>query len=625
MAAIAGVVFLDGQAATAETVARLQAAAPPLATDSIGAWHAGNAALLCFQHARTPEAENEKQPHRNPETGNVIVFDGRLDNRSDVLARLSAALPTDAPDCALVLALFERDGDSFLEHLTGDYALAIWSPARQRLLCARSPVEWRPLLWFFDGARFAFATQPRMLIEGLGLPRQVNEAAVGEFLSLSYVTHDETLWQNVRRLSGGSALVVENGNVRSWVWNTGPFEDFSRLSEAETVHRFQSLFDDALVAATRSSTPIAAQLSGGLDSSSIVCRSHELFRAGRIAHPLRSITLRYPGEISDETAFSSAVEAQTGSPATVLAHGAYDFDEAAAWCRDTLQLPLRPNVLMPMASPLQRDGVRVLLTGEGGDDWLNGLWEHWPDLAQQGRWLQLLRESLLWHTDSSPTLRVRRLIARGLRPHMSAQRRQALQFPHLRMGGVPPWINPAWAHRIGLADRWRAAAVPVELPSYAQRQRYRIYAVARRAVAMENVVSFADKHGIELRHPFHDLKLTRFLMGVDGAMLRRGDTKKFLLREAMRGTLPETIRTRRDKASFSVKTAEAVAARLRECPVDDLLPVRMGWVESTPLKASALEWAAWLKAPTKVEPASHFSVVWFAIAADLWLRHAVQA
>ena len=235
------------------------------------------------------------------------------------------------------------------------------------------PLGWRPFVWSFDGSRFGFATQPRVLIKGLGLEHRLNEGAIGEYLAARFVSKDETFWVGVQRLPGGYALLLKNGYTRTWRWHTGPFPDNSATSEAEHVERFRELFDQAIIATMRSSSDVVAHLSGGLDSSSVVCRGMELYRAGRLSQPLRAESVRYPGQPQDETKWSSQVEAHLGIEATVASEQPYNFDEAREWCRQTLHLPLRPNVLMASCDRLQSEGVRVLLTGEGGDDWL-GRW-----------------------------------------------------------------------------------------------------------------------------------------------------------------------------------------------------------------------------------------------------------
>ncbi|MDM4772317.1 asparagine synthase-related protein [Solimonas sp. SE-A11] len=116
----------------------------------------------------------------------------------------------------------------------------------------------------------------------------------------------------------------------------------------------------------------------------------------------------------------------------------------------------------------------------------------------------------------------------------------------------------------GLSDRWRQDAPSLAGSSLSQQWRYAAYVVPTRHVLLDNVIAHVDAQGVEVRHPFHDLRLTRFLMGAAGGMLRRGQQPKHLLREAMRQRLPEAVRPRQMKTDFSMPIVEAVVRRLQE-------------------------------------------------------------
>ena len=155
---------------------------------------------------------------------------------------------------------------------------------------------WRPLLWTLDRGTLAFATEPRALVVGLELERRLNEGAIGEYLAARFTSQTDTFWRGISRLPQGSSLALERGVVRQWHWHDGPFEDLSDLSADEHIERFRRLFDQALIATTRSSTPVCSHLSGGLDSSSVLSRATELHRAGMITQPIHAISARFPGD-----------------------------------------------------------------------------------------------------------------------------------------------------------------------------------------------------------------------------------------------------------------------------------------------------------------------------------------
>ena len=562
MSGFGGLFGFDGTPVGEESMQRMAAAGEPRAIDGLAQWHDGTAGLIRLRHASTPQARYGPD---FPQTmaGAVLCFDRRIDNRAELLTMLVDASGDRLSDAALVALLLDRFGADTVRRLIGDWAFGLWNPREKDVFLARSATGWRPVMWARHGQHFGFATDPAMLIDGLGLSREPDEAAIGELLAGRFVTEGDTLWAAVKRLPQGCALTARRGDLRIRRWFEGPFEDQSHLSDAEQEEAFRNHFDAALSACMRSSAPVAAQLSGGLDSSSIVCRATELHRAGKLDRSPIAFSARFPGEAQDETRWSTAVEQHLGIRARIMAAQPYDFEAARAWSRETLQLPIRPNVsdvVLPTLHALSREGISVLLTGEGGDEWLAGHYAHFPDFVVRGDWLGLWREAGLQFSTASAPQKLRHAASLGLGPLLSPSRRAAIIRPYVKPGrDVPRWIAADWARSIGLAERWAEAESTIPLPGYAQRQRYGVYAYAQRYIGHESVQAYAERLGVELRHPFHDLRLTRFVMGLPGNALRRGNVRKYLLREAMRGTLPEAVRTRGDKVVFQRAIRDAVA------------------------------------------------------------------
>lgn len=628
MSGLAGCIHLDGAPVDPAVARRLAAATPYLGPDGADVWCEGSAAFVRFRHETTPEGIGERQPAIDHRSGTVVCFDGRLDNRADLLRGLRDAHRAGAAtDAAIVLGLFLRDGDECVRLLAGDFAFAVWQPCVRRLFCARSPVGWRPLVWCRRGLSIGIATEPKALVDGLSLDRALNEGAIAEYLSMRFTTQTDTFWRDVQRLPPGSALAAERGGVRVWHWHTGPFPDSSRLDDREHVETFLRLFDQAIVATLRSSTPVAAHLSGGLDSSSIVCRAMALHRAGAAPAAVLPLSARFPGEAQDETEWSRMVEAHARVTAAVVTPRPYDWEWAGDWTARTGHLPLRPNVLGTYVATCERlraDGIRVLLTGEGGDDWLRGSHAHWPDLLRRGRVGRLLREGLAPGNGGSLAARLNAVLRESAGPLVSAQRRERLLRPHLDFSHTAPeWIDARWAERTGLADRWRADRPAVDLDSIWQAHRYAIYVVSRRHINIDNVLSFVAAHGIELRQPFHDRRLTEYLLGAPGHLFMRGGRRKHLLREAMRGVLPDAVRLRDTKADFSTPIIDALD-HVSDAQLGSLQVVRRGWADGRRLVEYRAAYRRWSERgrPAAEWPDVPFSPVWAAVAMDVWLTRA---
>lgn len=628
MSAIAGVLQVDGRPVPADMLDAMIAAAPPRGMDGAVKWHSGPFGTIRFAHVTTHEAAREAQPFHG-KSGAVALLDGRMDNREELLALLGPAAERllDAPDGMLALALYEKMGREFVHKLVGDFAIAIWEPGERRMLLFRSPLGWRPLQWTFDGKTFAFATDARTLVVGLGLPRRPNEGAMAEFLAGRFISETDTFWQDIQRVPQGGAVILEDKQASLWAWHGGPFEDWTGRSMEEHVEEFRALFDQALTASIRSNGRVTAQLSGGLDSSSIVCRATELHRAGKLDQQIGVITARFPGQPHDETPWSSAVEEHLGITAEVAGSVPFSIERAREWCASTYHLPVRPNALDTLASVvaiLKADGRRVLLTGEGGDDWMNGSLAHWPDLLLRGRWASLLAHGRQHWPDAPWAVSVLKTMVTAGRPVVVPRYRRALIHPHLdwRIPQIE-WLRPEWVRKNKLQERWRRLLPRPGLRGFAQRSRYAVFTHGNRQLISESALAYAESNGIEVRHPFHDARLTRFMMGAFGNHLRVLNYRKLVLREAMRGTLPEFVRTRTNKAMFVNHSVDAHDAMLAERPANELLPVKLGWMDGDKIAALQAPYTRWRREGSQGPlPNKPMGPVWFALATDMWLEHA---
>lgn len=629
MGAIAGVLFMDGRPVAQEVLDSLVIAAPQRGLDGSHTWREGNYGTTRQANATTPEEVGERQPFIG-QSGAVVSFDGRLDNRPellDLLGERGGAL-AGAPDGAVVLALYELLGRDFVKRLAGDYAIAVCHPQQRRLALFSSPLNWRPLHWTRQGDRVAFATDARTLVVGLGLERRLNQGALAEFLSGRFMTHTETFFVGVERVEQGSAIVFEGDRVETWLWHDGPFEDWTDRSQEDHLDEFRFLFDQALVSTFRSNGPVTSQLSGGLDSSSIVCRATELFRGGKLDQQVRAISARFPGEPHDETFWSSAVEDHLGITAEVATATPFSIEDARSWVASTYHLPVRPNALDTLAgiaSILHASGRRVLLGGEGGDDWLGGTLANLPDLLLRGRLGMLAAYSRrFFRKDPLPVQLAKMLVLAG-RPLVIPRYRRALLNPSVDWRNSDAgWLRQDWCRSVDLVDRWNVPQARPGLQGFAQRSRYVVYSHGTRQLIATTAMAYAERYGIEVRHPFHDARLTRFCMGASSIHMRDQETMKLLLREAMKGTLPEVVRTRSNKAYFNITTFMAVRAILREKSFDDMIPVREGWVDRQVIKSMFDPVAQWYdsKPDTSDNSVSVPGPVWFTIAADMWLEQA---
>ncbi|MDM4772589.1 asparagine synthetase B [Solimonas sp. SE-A11] len=562
----------------------------------------------------------------------VALFDGRLSHRRDLAHRLQVKADA-CSDAELAVTAFAQWGEMATHELEGiDYTLAIWDRHQRRLLLQRSPMGWRPLYWCESQGLLAFATEARMLLNGLNLERRADEAAVAELMVMRFVTQTGSLWQGIHALPAGSRLDWVCGRRRVSHWHRVKTESLGGLSTEDHVERFRSLFDAGMRDCLDSPGPVAAHLSGGLDSSTVVMRAAQLIRVDGGQMPVVA-TVRYPGEACDESRYSDAViEAAHIEP--IIADGLmpYDWSTAEAEAHRFLLPPMRPAIAHPLAASPQWKALqpRVVLTGEGGDDWLGGHYNYLASQFRHGQFGQLLEGLFSDRIADDVPRRLLYLWRHGIRPLMKADDRLRLCFPHLNPQlQVPTLLQPDWARRVDLAGRWQRA--PQETPAIADtlwgQSRYAPFVMARRRMAWEPLLALYDEAGLQLRHPFHDPRLTAYLFEIPGHLLRRHvggkSVSKWLLREATRDVLPEPVRNRQDKANFSSKIADAVLDRMAQRDPWRLQPVQRGWVSGDSLEALVAQYRLWQR---KGRPfpfdTGRLSTLWAVVAVDTWLEQA---
>lgn len=630
MNGIAGLLCLDDRPMESAEIEAVIGAAPHATPHGVLRWNDNRAAFIRFPFPTTPEAQRAaREPIQSVGSPLVVCFDGRLDGRSALAAHLDAADRTsELSDAELIRRLWLAHGDRCLSWLRGDFAFAVWHSATQRLVCARSPMGWRPLHWCHTSRYFGFATEPRMLLRGLDLSREINEPAAAGYLSTRFNHRTHTLWQQMHVLPGGAAMEVINGRRRMWHWYEPPLDRQLDLPLNEHVHRLSALLDESVADAIRSTGPVVVHLSGGIDSSSVLSRAVGLARSGAIASMPVAMSVRYPGEAFDESPWSLAVERHLGIHAVAIHPSLqYDWDLADEWVARSSHLPLRPNVATPMMlSPAWRDvGACVRVTGEGGDDWFSGTLEYLATMIldrEFGKLTKALRDPGL---AASPLRRLWRLGRCGIFPLMSRARRaqitQPLYVGHRRL---PPFVNAAWANSRGVWSQFDEASAAASHPSIPARLRSPMANLnnGRRYIDWHGLASFSASRGVEVRHPLHDMRLVEHIFTVPGPVIFRHDQPKWLLREAMRGGLPENVRRRSSKANFSDLIPLAILSRVSPSSAATLEPVRRGWIDATPLMQMLDAQHRWLQAgrPGPIPHAEWLASLWAVVSLDTWLK-----
>lgn len=588
-----------------------------------GRWIDAQVALGCVERAVTPEAVDERQPHADESGAVRLVLDGRIDNRDELAGALGAAgrVLRGETDVELLLRAYQEWGGGCAARLLGDFAFAVWDAPRRVLTAARDVMGLRPLYVHAGASLVALASEIAPLLRHPRVGRAPNEGFVGELLAGQIVSCADTVWRDVQRVPPGHVLTARGGRVTlRRYWTPDPGAEIRYARDEDYAEHLNGLIRGAVRARLRSRGPVGVMLSGGLDSSTIVGAVHD---AGGARPRLTTYSNVAPGESWDESRYIDAVAAMwpidsRRFPATEPAGDCF-----SAYAATREDLPLYPNGVMAhsMFAAASADGVRVLLTGIGGDEWLTGSPYYYADLLRRGRLGRFWRH-LRAQPDRSDVFNPPSMFRAAAWPLVFEPARRAVKRV-LGRDGIPPWVDRRFAAAALLADRLRPSPPSVRFPTLAKTETWRQATSGWEVHALETEHRSAAEFGLDTRHPFIDRRIIEFGLAIPEDQCWRGALTKFVLRNAARRWLPPLVRERTTYASAGPVVLRAVERQVRAGLWRRATAVRLGWVSQFALDGAYEDMVARYRAADEGYEALAFPL-WLVCAVELWARHALR-
>jgi asparagine synthetase B (glutamine-hydrolysing) len=516
--------------------------------------------------------------------GCTVLLDGVLHDRTELLASVPEPCPADVGDAELILRAYLRLGSDVLRRIDGVFALVIRDGGARSLLCARDAVGVYPLFYLDAGGRLAVSTAVESLVGALAVSLAIDRVIVAGHLYGLPPKPDETFFENVRRLPAGHVLRAcgSERRIRRY-WDPAVGGDDVR-SPAQAVERLEELLRRA-IRRRANAGPFGVFLSGGVDSATVAALTAEVSRERGSPPPL-ALSLVFRGLDCDEEVTQRAVADGLG-----LRRLAVSLDEAIGrrrLLRSALELSsssfAAPTALLQpaydfLAREARRRGCPVVLTGDGGDEWLlpspsyaadrlrvldlsalYALWHAWHHYYPVAGRLGAL-QGVVWKWGARPLLRA---AAGTLLSHVSPPTLSALRTRRI-LAAMPPWLAPDASVRRELIE-WANDSLPVIRPGALYEQDKRDLLVhSNLSGVLEQ--AFADRRrlGVHVSMPLLDADVTAFLYRLQPALLIRGGTAKSPARELLGPRLPGLARTwprtvYGDSLWQSVMTSEGAAA-----------------------------------------------------------------
>jgi asparagine synthase (glutamine-hydrolysing) len=492
---------------------------------------------------------------------NVTVwFDGRLDNREDLARFLppSSSRLDDASDAALVLAAYHQYGENVARALNGDFALAIADEPGRRLVLARDVMASCPLYYCPLPGTLLFASEIKCLLAHPGVTAAIDDDALAELVLDYWCDAHRTCFKGIFSVPPGEAVVASGGRVeRRPQWTFDPMRQVRCRSFGDYRDRFRDLFEQAVRRRLQGSDRVAVAVSGGLDSSAILCTAADIRVREALPVALQGISITFPaGTAADERHFLDDIERRWPLPIERVPMSDHGYLQPSREIAQRLDAPgSLGREQAALFETARRTGCRVLLSGFFGDQMLAET-AYFVDLARRFRWLKLrhdLRAFGDWMTEIDPDdilSDFRRHVVRALPPRWLfriAKRVVRRSRAHAR---YPPWFTAAFCRRaearaLERFDEPRQCAT-------AHAERYYLHATAGHYINFVRCDrAAAQAYDIDVRYPFRDRDLVEFLMAIPGEIVNWQGVPKGLLRHALSDVLPESIRDRRWKADFT--------------------------------------------------------------------------
>jgi asparagine synthase (glutamine-hydrolysing) len=547
-------------------------------------------------HARLSiiDLSSGDQPIHNEDRSVWVVFNGEIFNFIELRAELQRAghhFYTQS-DTEVIVHLYEMHGTDFVQHLNGQFAIALWDTRAKRLVLARDRVGIRPLFYTNAGGRLLFASEAKALFAVDGVPRRLDPTALAEIFTYWAPVGSRSVFEGVQSLPPGHVMVCEGGQTRVtryWDWEFPTEVADSNRSAADYADELRELMIDAVKLQLRADVPVGAYLSGGLDSSIITSLIHNFTDT-----PLRTFSVTFEDDEFDESPFQQELVDYLGTQHSQVRCTRADIAEAfprALWHTESPILRTAPTPLMLLSRSVREQGYKVVLTGEGADEVFGGydifkeakVRRFMARAPQSTMRPQLLKRlyPYLKHSPATSGAFAKAFFSEGIE-HLADP-----YFAHIprwtTTGRISQFFSPQMRDAVSSFDPYKTieATLPDGIRDWLPMGRDQ-YVEANTLMSGYLLNSQGDRmamaNSIEGRFPFLDHRVIEFANQLPPRYKLMGLTEKYLLKRSMTGLLPESVRTRSkqpyrspDSASFfnAGKPVEYVAELLSEQRVAD--------------------------------------------------------
>lgn len=563
MSAIAGICHLQRHELDPEQGPDLMRQLNRYPADETRDWQSKGIFLGCRAQWITPQSVNERLPFYDPERRLAITADAIIDNRGELFSQLQVPYEDrdSMPDSLLILLAYEKWGEEAPVHLIGDFAFMIWDERKQSLFGARDFSGNRTLYFHRSNEFFAFCTVIHPLLSLPGAGHQLNEEWVSEFLAIQNrvdaMDYYSTVYRGIEQLPPAHSVSITGERITFSRYCIVQAPPTLRLrSNGEYEEAFREVFGQAVKDRLRTHLAAGANLSGGLDSGSVVSfAAEELRRRGKplftfSSYPVDSFTDFNLGKrVADERPYIHETINHVGNiqPSFLNFPEQSPYTEIDEWL-DILEMPYKfienSYWLKGIFEQANKQGVGVLLSGQRGNwsvSWGPAL-DYQAKLLREFRLLSFYRENKQYNqTMEANSRKVLQIVGKKAFPSLG-------RLLPRNQESLPELIHPDFAKRTAVHERLKAFHLDSESPQT-------VYDIRKKHFEQPHIwnvngtvaTKLSLKYRVWDRDPTNDLRVIRFCLSVPEGQFVQNGVDRSLIRRAMEGRLPDTVRMNRKR------------------------------------------------------------------------------
>lgn len=620
MTAILTLFQLSGEPVQKELMSQLLDANTDNAQDGFDIHVDGNIGFASQYFWVTPQEQLEKQPLWDQNKRFALSGSLRLDNRqflADVF-QLDVEQRQSISDARLVLHAYQHWGTDCVNYLSGDFAFIIWDADSQSLFLARDQLGVKNLSYLLFQNSFVAASEMEHLMAFPGFELEINEGKLSEYLANSFYDEQESFFQGIQYLPPAHALQVSRQGIRQWrYWQVDPEKQVIHKSDEAYAKQLIEILTGCVRDRLRSTGPIAVSMSGGLDSTSVAAITSSLLstaQARQAGLPVYSYAFDEITSCDERAYISHMVSDYPLSPNYVFCDQEWTLRDLQSWpvYREYPTNDPYPRLPLTVMRAAQQDGIKLLLTGYYGDVLFTGQSYWLADMIRFGQ-MDLIRNSL--SPRGNALSRLQTFYHAGLLPLFPRSWKNVYHKLQKTSNQIAnPGLHPDFIRRTQLTERLQKDESWKVYPAPGQWDRLRRLTLNTFSQGAATTDKTYHQHGIEISAPFWDRRLLEFVMALPAYQLGRPGCDRYILRNAMRGVLPDPIRLRTQRTVFSELLHLGIFTKERETVrrlLSDPLLVRLNILQKEWLQAEFQAGVNW---------SAEGYYFWKALSLELWLR-----